>query len=286
MEQGILSQVALPVAVIFVMFAMGLALTLADFQRLITNPKAVGLGLFNQLIIIPIIGFALATILPLNALLAVSLVMMASVPGGPMSNLIVHVADADRALSVTLTAISNFVAFITVPLYVNFAINRFSADASTISLPVVQTMVQIAILTVVPVTIGMFVRSRAAGFAERTRGTFKTVASVIFWVVVILLIVQNWAMIVENAPTLGPALILLNFVGMAIGYFSASALKLSQDQSVAIMVETGVQNSTLAITIALTIMNLPEMSIIPALYGLWMLLSGFAVAWWFSRRKS
>lgn len=285
MEQGILSQIALPLAVIFVMFAMGLALTTADFQRLVTNPKAVGLGLFNQLIIMPIIGILLASIFPMSAILAVSLVLVASVPGGPMSNLIVHVAEGDRALSVSLTALSNFVAFITVPLYVNFAINRFSADADAISLPIVSTMVQIALLTIVPVIIGMTVHSRSPDFAARTRGTFKTVASVIFWIIIILLVVQNWQLIVDNAATLGPVLILLNGIGLTLGYFSAKALTLPTDQQAAIMVETGVQNSTLAITIALTIMNLPDLSIIPGLYGLWMLLTGFAIASWLSRRS-
>lgn len=286
MEQGFLSQVGLPVAIALMMVTMGMTLSVADFKRLLTDPRAVGLGLVNQLILLPLAGFIVASILPLEAVFAISLMMIAACPGGPMSNLIVHVAEADRALSVTLTAISNSVAFISVPLIVNFAIRYFSDGSDTIALPVLQTMLQIAFLTVVPVIIGMFIRSRNPDFAERTKPLFKRLASGVIFIVVLALVIQNLEMIISNGPVFGPALIVLNALTMGIGYGTARLLKLNVPQSNAIMVETGVQNATLAIVIALTLLNNTEMSIIPALYGLWMLITGFAVAWWVGRSQS
>lgn len=286
MEQGFLSQVGLPVAIALMMVTMGMTLSVADFKRLLTDPRAVGLGLVNQLILLPLAGFIVASILPLEAVFAISLMMIAACPGGPMSNLIVHVAEADRALSVTLTAISNSVAFVSVPLIVNFAIRYFSDGSDTVALPVLQTMLQIAFLTVIPVLIGMFIRSRNPDFAERTKPLFKRLASGVIFIVVLALVIQNIEMIVSNGPVFGPALIVLNALTMAIGYGTARLLKLNVPQANAIMVETGVQNATLAIVIALTLLNNSEMSIIPALYGLWMLITGFVVAWWVGKDQA
>lgn len=286
MEQGILSQVGLPVAIALMMVTMGMTLSVADFKRLLTDPRAVGLGLVNQLILLPIAGFIVASILPLEAVFAISLMMIAACPGGPMSNLIVHVAEADRALSVTLTAISNSVAFLSVPLIVNFAIRYFSDGSDTITLPVLQTMLQIAFLTVIPVIIGMFIRSRNPDFAERTKPLFKRLASGVVFIVILALVIQNIEMIVSNGPVFGPALIVLNALTMGIGYWTARLLKLNVQQANTIMVETGVQNATLAIVVALTLLDSPEMSIIPALYGLWMLITGFAVAWWVGKAQA
>ncbi|MGB0389273.1 MAG: bile acid:sodium symporter family protein [Ardenticatenaceae bacterium] len=286
MEQGFLSQVGLPLAVVLMMVAMGLTLSVADFKRLLSNPRPVGLGLVNQLVLLPIAGFIVALIFPLEAVFAISLMMIAACPGGPMSNLIVHVAEADRALSITLTAISNMLAFLSVPLIVNFAIGYFSAGVDTISLPVLQTMLQIALLTVVPVIIGMFIRSRNPDFAERTKPLFKRLASGLMFVVIMALVIQNIDLIINKGPVFGPALIVLNALTMGIGYWSARLLKLNIPQSNTIMVETGVQNATLAITIALTLLNNTDMSIIPALYGLWMLITGFPIAWWLGQRQA
>ncbi|MBL8091518.1 MAG: hypothetical protein JNJ43_14375, partial [Anaerolineales bacterium] len=107
MEQSVLSSVVLPLAIVLIMVALGMTLTIADFRRVLAQPKQVSIGLLCQLVLLPVLGFIVAGIFALPAVYAISIILLAAAPGGATSNLIVHAADGDRALSVTLTAISN-----------------------------------------------------------------------------------------------------------------------------------------------------------------------------------
>lgn len=285
MEESIISSVFLPLAIFVIMVAMGMSLVSDDFRRVLAQPRQVAIGLLCQLVLLPLVGFAVATVFALSSVYAISIVLLAAAPGGSTSNVIVHAADGDRALSVTLTALSNSVVWLTMPFLLSIAFARFGGEAQTIEFPVVDTMIQIAALTIVPVIIGMFIRNRNPEFAERTQDKSKTLATGFLFLVIIALVVQNWATILNEGPRFAPAFIVMNFVALAVGYLVARAAKIDGVQATTIAIETGIQNGTIAITIAISVLGNNEMAVIPGLYSIWMLITGFALARWYAGRR-
>ena len=280
METGVLSQVVLPLAIALNMVAMGMSLVAADFRRLLAAPRAVATGLACQLVALPALGFAVAGVFPLDPLYAVSVVLLTASPGGTTSNLIVHVAGVDRALSITLTAISNVAVFVLMPFELELARDLFGGPGEQASIPVVTTMAQVAGLTIVPVGVGMGIRARWPSFAERSQDLGKLLSGIVLGLVIVGLVVQNWDQVVAEGPTFAPAFITLNALALAVGFLVSRAVGLTRTQAVTIGVETGLQNATLAIAIALSILDSAEMAIVPGLYGVWMLATGFAFALW------
>lgn len=284
MQESVISSVVLPLAIFIIMVTMGMTLTMADFRRVFSQPWQVGVGLFCQMILLPILGFGVAYAFGLEPLYAVSIVLLAAAPGGTTSNLIVHAADGDRALSVTLTAISNSIVFLTMPFILNIGVSTFGGGVSGIDeFPVVSTMVQVAALSVVPVLIGMGIRSWKTEFAERSKNVTKIVAAGFLFLVIFALVIQNWDTILRDGPRFAPAFITLNLVALAAGYGVARLARINHVQSSTISIETGLQNGTIAITIALTILNNNDLAIIPGLYSIWMLITGFGLAYFLAR---
>lgn len=286
METGILSEVLLPIAIVLIMISMGMTLTGGDFRRLLGQKTAVGVGLFSQLLILPALGFLVAWVFGLAPVFALGMVLLVASPGGSTSNLIVHVSNADRALSLTLTAISNVAVFVSMPVLVALGQRAFGDLDGTASVPVVELIVQIAALTIVPIAIGMFVRARKAEFAIRMEEPAKRLASVVFIAIVVLLVIQNWGTIVDEAPEFGPAFVALNVLALAAGWGVATAFGLTAKEVTTIAIETGIQNSTLSIAIALSVFNSDELALVPGLYGLWMLFTGFGFAYVMKSRNS
>jgi bile acid:Na+ symporter, BASS family len=151
MESSFLTAVFLPLALFAVMLGMGLGLRIEDFTRVLVYPKAVVVGLLAQLVMLPILGFALASIFPLTPELAVGVMILAACPGGPTSNLLTYLARGNVALSITLTAMSSLITVFTIPLVVNLAMETFLGEATPLSLPVGATVLQIAVITLIPV---------------------------------------------------------------------------------------------------------------------------------------
>ena len=159
MESSILTTVFLPLALFIIMLGMGLGLTLNDFKRVLSEPRAVILGLIAQLIVLPCGGFLLAMIFPLSPELAVGVMILAACPGGPTSNMVTYLVKGNVALSITLTAISSLITVFTIPLVVNLAMQNFMEEAVALQLPFLKTVIQIAVITFVPVTIGMLLHN-------------------------------------------------------------------------------------------------------------------------------
>ena len=153
-----ISTIILAMSLIVIMLGMGLSLTFKDFRRVILYPKAIFVGLVNQLILLPLIGFGVASTLNLSPEIAVGIMILAACPGGPTSNLISHLAKGDLALSVTLTALSSLITILTIPFIVNFALSHFLEQGQLVELNILETIAQIFIIVVVPVTVGMLIR--------------------------------------------------------------------------------------------------------------------------------
>ena len=285
MQESIISSVILPLAIAIIMVTLGMTLTVADFRRIFTQPKPIFIGLFCQMVLLPLLGFAVAGIFALPAIYAISLVLLAVSPDGATSNLIIHAGDGDRALGITLTAITNMLAFLTIPFGLSIAYSLYGSGALNIEFPVVDTMIQVAVITLIPTLIGMGIRQWKPEFAENSKRWSKTFATVFLFLVILALIIQNWDVIVRDGPRFAPAFIVLNIVSLIVGYFVPRLLKVDFIQSMTIAIETGLQNSTVSITVAITLLNNNDMAIIPGLYAIWMYVTGFALAFWMSRRN-
>jgi bile acid:Na+ symporter, BASS family len=284
MQESIISSVILPLSIAIIMVTLGMTLTFADFRRIFTQPKPVLVGLFCQMILLPVLGFAVAGIFALPAVYAISLILLAVSPDGATSNLIIHAGDGDRALGITLTAITNMLAFVTIPIGLGFAYSMYGSGALDIDFPVVDTMIQVAVITLIPTLIGMGIRQWKPDFAENSKRWSKIFATAFLFLVILALVAQNWDVIVRDGPRFAPAFIVLNIASLIIGYYVSKFAGIDHIQSMTIAIETGLQNSTVSITVAITLLNNNDMAVIPGLYAIWMYVTGFALAYWMTRR--
>ena len=285
MEQNFLTTILLPASLFIIMLGLGLSLQLEDFRRIIKFPKAIFLGITNQMILLPLIGFGIATILNLEPELAVGIMILAACPGGVTSNLISHLSNGDTALSVTLTAISSVVSIITIPLIVNFGLAQFMSQGQEIHLPVIKTIVQIMVITIVPIFMGMLVRSKLPNIAFKLEKPVKIASAAILFVIIIGIIWKERERMPGYFEEVGIAIALLNITTMLIGFYSAKISKLSLPQNITIALESGLQNGTLGIVIAISILLNAEMSIPSAVYGLFMFATGGFMIWRFGGNK-
>ncbi|MBW4685811.1 MAG: bile acid:sodium symporter family protein [Komarekiella atlantica HA4396-MV6] len=288
MEANFLTTIFLPLALFIIMLGMGLTLTLEDFKRVVIYPKAVVIGSVAQLIMLPIVGFGIASVFPLAPQLAVGVMILAACPGGPTSNMITFLAGGDVALSVTLTAISSLITVFTIPLVINFSMQTFLGEGTTLQLPFLSTVLQIAVITLLPVAIGMIAKHYAPGLADKADKPVKWLSLFFLAVVITGVLLRERNNFISYVIDVGWATLVLNVVAMALGFAIATLTRLGEKCTTAITVEVGIQNGTLAIAIASTptLLNAPTMAIPAAIYSLLMFVTGAGFAWWASRRQS
>ncbi|HAJ99284.1 MAG TPA: bile acid:sodium symporter [Bacteroidales bacterium] len=281
METNYLTDLMLPLSLAVIMLGMGLSLTIDDFKRIVKYPKAVAVGFTNQIILLPIVGFLLIKIFGMqNMDLAVGIMVLAACPGGPTSNLIAHISRGDTALSITLTAVSSLITIITIPIVVNLSLSYFMAQGEYVPLPLLETILRLLIITLVPVGIGMIVRSKATEFAFRMDKPVKILSGVLLFVIIFATILTNSEIFVQSFRDVGLITLSLNFAMLLIGYFTSRIFALNVTQSITISIETGIQNGTLGIMIASTLLHNNAMAISPAIYSLIMFMTaGFIIGW-------
>ena len=280
------STLILAASLMIIMLGMGLSLQITDFKRVVFYPKAIFVGLFNQLILLPLVGFALAYFLQLPAEIAIGIMILAACPGGPTSNLITHLAKGDLALSVSLTALSSLITILTIPFLVNFALSYFLAEGQMIQLDILQTIIQILVIVVIPVGIGMLIRRYKEAFAMRMAKPVRIGSGIVLALIIVGLVIKEKENFGSYFQQAGLATFLLNALTMLLGYFSAKALKLNRAQATSISIESGIQNGTLAITIAVVLLNNTAFAIAPAVYSLLMFFTGSYLIYRGSRIKA
>jgi len=278
------STVILLLSLVIVMLGMGLSLTIADFTRVLKHPKPILLGLGNQLILLPLVAFGLALVLPIEQFVAVGLLLVAACPGGPSSNLLSHLSRADVALSVSITSLSSIITIFTIPLVVSFALYYFMGVEQQIAINIPKTIGQLFLLTIFPISIGMLIRHKNKGFAERMETPAKRLGTFILIVVIVGLIMKEWESLATYFQQAGTAALLLNVTTMVLGYLTAKAVGLVEPQRISITLESGIQNGSLAISIATFTLGDTALSITPGIYGIFMYLSAFWVVRWANRR--
>lgn len=274
---ALIFKIGLPIALAITMLGMGLGLTLADFSIVFTKPKAFFTGAILQLIVLPLLVLALIFAMPMAAPFAVGMMILAACPGGATSNILTYVGRGDVALSVSLTALISLIGFITIPLITVWALGEFMG-AGAPDLPIGKTMLGVLVIVAIPIAIGMLVHKISPRLADMAEKLVRPLSVIVFLFVVASIVYLERANIVDYFLQVGIQVIALNLLMMILAAMVANAMNLNGPQRTAITLECGLQNSTIGLTIALTILGNTQMSIPLAVYGLTMLITGFTYA--------
>lgn len=284
MQATLLTNVLLPLALGVIMLGLGLGLTVDDFRRVARYPRAVILGLSLQTLLLPWVAFALALGFRLPPELAVGLMLLAASPGGATANIYSHLARGDVALNITLTAINSLLCLATLPVILNLSLQYFLGAGQYVP-PPVQKVIEVAVIIVMPVAIGMLIRAFAPKFATRSAKPIRLLSVLVLVLLVGAAIMQTKDVLLSYFAAVGLACLLFNLVSMGAGYAAPLAVKLPRRQAIAISMEIGIHNGTLAIYIALNVLRNPTMSIAAAVYSLLMFVTAAAFAFWLNRRE-
>ncbi|MBL8280980.1 bile acid:sodium symporter family protein [Acinetobacter junii] len=268
MDSGLIT-IFLPIALAIVMAGMGLELTLKDFARVSKHPKAVLIALFCQLILLVGIAFLICKILALPPLLAVGLMLLAASPGGTTANLFSYLYKGDIALNITLTAINAIIAAVFLPLIVNFSILHFMNEGQQVGLQFTKVL-QVFLIILVPVCIGMIIRHYAPHVAEKLNRPVRIFAVVFLLIIILGAIIKERSNLIDYLGQIGLATALFCAISLMVGYFVPRMLGISSYQARACAFEIGIHNSTLAMTIALTIMASTTIAMPAAVYSIFM----------------
>lgn len=282
----LVNSIVIPICLFLIMMGMGLSLVVDDFKRVIKFPKAVGIGLTNQLIMLPLIGFALANIMPLRPEYAVGVMLLVLCPGGTTSNLFTYLAKGDVALSVTMTAIASVITVFTIPIVLSFSLIHFMGAGSEFQLPIAKTMISLIVITILPISIGMLIKRYKPRIADSSQVLVSRFGVTFLAMLVVFLSYVQRDIIVDAFINTGPVSLILNVVTMALGYFSSKLLGLNLAQRTSITLEVGLQNSTLSIFMALTLLSNYDMSMTPAIYTLIMFFTAGILVKIFSGKQA
>lgn len=269
MQESILSTLLLPLALGIIMLGLGLSLTIADFVRVVKYPKAVFIGLVCQMIILPGVAWVIATSLNLQPELAVGLMLLAASPGGPTANLFSHLSNGDVALNITLTAINSILTLLTLPLIVGLSLDYFLGESQTIPLPF-SKIISVFAIVIIPVSMGMLVKRYRTDVSNRLEKPVKIASAILLLLVIVAAILKEKAVLVSYFAEVGLATLLFNLFSLAGGYFIPRMLNINKKQSIAIGMEIGIHNGTLAIFLALSVLQNSTMSIPAAIYSILM----------------
>ena len=278
-DTSVFASVLLPIALALIMASLGLSLTLADFRRIITEPRGVLIGLANLLVVSPLLAFAVAELYGLEAAFAVGLVLLGASPGGTLANLLTHLARGDTALSISMTALSSVAAVVTVPLFLTLAVDHFGASVAD-DVSMLGVVVRVFLITLVPLAIGMRLRALDPARAAAAEPRAKRVALVVFLFVVAGAVANEWDTIVDHIGELALAALTLNVAAMTVSFTVSRIARLSNRQATAVAMELGIHNATLAIAVAVSIADV--LAIPAAVYSAFMVLTAgtFARVMW------
>jgi BASS family bile acid:Na+ symporter len=276
--------VALPLALGIIMFGLGLDLTPADFARVARRPRAAGVALGCQLLLLPAICFALVLMFRLPPILAVGMLLLAASPGGTTANLYSHLFRGDVALNISLTAINSVIAVVTLPVITNLAIAWFQPGDLSVGLQFRKTL-EVFLIVLAPVALGMTVRALKPGFAAAMDKPVRIASAAILVLVITGSVASSFDLLASNVLLLGGVATTFCVLSLAVGYVVPRLLQIDRPQAVASAFEVGIHNATLAIVIAQGVLQQPEMSLPAAVYGVLMFPIAALFGLWITRRR-
>jgi len=270
-----LIQIGLPISLFIIMVGVGLTLRPRDFHNVVYYPRTLIFGTIAQIVLLPAIGFGLAYALKLPPAIAVGLVIIAACPGGTTSNVFAFLAKGNLALSILMTAAASLITVITLPLFTTLAIDLFKDTAlhEPLQLPVMQTVIMLLAIVFVPVILGMGLRAWRSELASRLEGAVGAFGMLVLFALVVLIVYQTrdhlWTLLLQA----GPSVIALNLLGIGAGFLIARLAGADFVDGLTLAMELGIKNSTIGLTLALTLLGSADIAMPAALYGLLMFIS-------------
>jgi len=272
-QATVLISLVLPCALFLIMLGLGMSLKQEDFTFVWQYPKAFFIGLSAQMLLLPLVSLLVISFISLPPMVAMGLMILSFCPGGSTSNLFSYLARGDLALSISLTAIISLICPFTIPIFTNLSMNHLLGQEESISLPIVKTIVQLLLITVLPVVLGLLLHYWKPKFCEKTALITK-VLSVSFLLLIIAGIVKsNWSSMQGFFEQAGLSVLLVNLLAMSGGFILAFFSRLSPPQTITIVYEVGIQNGTTALLITSTLLQNDLMSIAPIVYSLLMFVT-------------
>ena len=274
MQADTLTQIILPLSLFIIMLGMGLSLQPADFSRVIQEPKAFGIGVACQMLLLPLVGATVAFLFALPPELAVGLMILSFCPGGTTSNLFAFLARGDVALSISLTAVVSLITPFSIPLLTVLSMRAAGVDPQAFELPLGKTVIQLAVITLVPVALGMALRHRWPLPAARVVRPMKIFSILFLFAIIAAIIAKNAQQMLGFFIQAGAATLVLNLAAMSLGYLVAQSGRLRRRESVTVAIEVGIQNGTLALLVTGTLLQSATMTIPAVTYSLLMFVTG------------
>jgi bile acid:Na+ symporter, BASS family len=286
MSPTFLNTVLLPIALGVIMLGLGLSLTIGDFKRVVKYPKAVLIALLCQMILLPILCFAVAYGFQLIPVLAVGLMLLSATPGGATANLYSHLSNGDVVLNITLTAVNSVLSLFTLPLIVNLSMQAFMGEGKYLPLQF-DKVIQVFAIVLIPVSIGMLINAKFPKASIALEKPVKILSVVFLAGVIITSLANEYERISPYVTQIGGAALAFNLLSLGTGYFIPRFFKVPEKQSIAIGMEIGIHNGTLAIAIASSpfLLNNPIMAVPAAIYSLIMFITAGIFGWWVNRKS-
>ena len=270
---SIVTDIFLPIALAFIMFALGLGLTGTDFLRVIKQPKDFFVGAISQIILLPVIAFVLVKIWPISPELAIGVMIIAAAPGGVTSNILTSFARGDVALSISLTAIISLLSVITVPFIIVTSLGLLGSENVSQNISLTSMAISMFLIVTVPVITGMIFRRFASNTAINFEPIAKKISVVLFIIVLLGAILAEKDNIVSYFADAGLITFVLNVLMMVVAFYVAKLFGTGNAQKKCIAIECGLQNGTLAIFVGTTLFGGGAFVIPAATYSLIMFVT-------------
>lgn len=279
MDAQFATTVSLPIALMIIMFGLGLSLTVDDFKRVVRFPKPVFMGLLCQMLILPTVAVGLCYFFSLSPAFAIGLMVLAASPGGATSNIFSHLAKGDVALNLTLTAINSILAAVALPLFTMLAMTLFADNSSTNQTIGIQPskMIEVVFLIMIPTSLGMFSRIKWPKIVDKLEKPTKIFSILILVAIIVATVSREHRLIIANLAQVGWAVLSFNIISLALGYFMPRLAGIPYRQSIAITFEVGIHNGTLALYVALAVLGSTAFAVPAAIYSVLMYFTATAV---------
>lgn len=260
------------------MLNLGLSLTFAKFKDVFKQPKALIVGLICQMLLLPLLAFGLAAVSSLPVEFKIGILLIAICPGGATSNLITYLLRGNVALSISLTSVNSILILITIPIFLFLGVQVFAHEGTLIALPFLPTVGNVFLMIILPVILGLFLREYREQLAIRIEKVLKYVSIILLAFVFALAILLNKngeKSLMDYYGEVLPYALLLNIIGMLLGLFVGMRFKFDIKTLITLPIEVGIQNSTLAITLAISsaFLNNPLISVPATVYGMFTFFS-------------
>lgn len=272
----------------FVMFGVALDIKPEDFRNIWSFPKSALLGFFNQYLLFPALTFGLIWIATPPSSIALGLLLVAACPGGNMSNFLTHLSKGNTALSVCLTAFSTVGSILMTPFLFGFWSGLYAPARDllhAISIDPLEMIGSILLLLGIPIVLGMTLAAKFPQAVDRVRKPIRRLSLLIFIVFLVGAFAANWNTFLQVIGVFFGLILIHNLLALLSGYFSARALGITEADRRAVAIEIAIHNTGLGLILVFTFFKgLGGMALVAAWWGIWDLIVGLALAWWWSRR--